>query len=311
MNNKQESVLSMFNVATNYLVLSIDYTSLLPGYSALFELFKEKTEEIMALRERQEINKSGIRDRKQFLRADLAAKAYDICRKTEVYATLSENSILAKEVHFSETALSNTTDLKLESRALIIFEKANDNIANLAEYDVVAADLTALKVAIDLFHIAIPTPRTGTTDKKRITDLIVQLFKEANAILEKMDLLVEIIRLKQPVFYSGYKDNRKIIARGITTLALTAFAMDAITGEGQKGVKFTFVFQAGTGIGSGQKVVEPFVKITASKGKFNVKSMTDGSYVVTIEKTGYKKQVITVNKAAGDRVKLEVKLEKI
>ena len=52
------------------------------------------------------------------------------------------------------------------------------------------------------------------------------------------------------------------------------------------------------------------VKKTAAKGKFNIKSMPEGTYTVTITKPGYKDQVVTINVVSGELAKLDVILEK-
>ncbi|NEW82409.1 MAG: hypothetical protein GZ094_08595 [Mariniphaga sp.] len=309
MNNTQESTLSMSLGTLNYFDKNAAIASLLPGVEPLITKFRVNVNAILVLREQQEIDISGISGNKKFLRADLAAKAFDISRKTEVYASLSNNLILEKEVHFAETSLTSATDSKLESRSLIIYERANSNIDDLMPYGVTEDDLIALQNAIDLFHASVPAPRTRTTEKKQITNQLVMLFQENAKILEKIDLLVELVRLKQSLFYSGYKDSRKIILTGTGSLALIAIATDAATGEVIKGVKFTFVHQNE----NGEKVKNetPLVKVTAQKGKLNIKNLAEGPYITIVEKVGFKKQELLVNKAAGDRIKLDVKLEKI
>ena len=308
MNNSQKSTLSMSVGTVNYLKKNAALMSIIPGFDALFNRFEVNVNGILVLRGQQEVNKSGIRDNKELLRADLAVKAYDISRKTEAYASLANNLILVKEVHYPETSFTNATDSNLESRSQIIYEKAKANIADLAPYDVSEDDLIGLQTAIDLFHAAVPAIRTGTNEKKQITSQIAQLLKENDVLFEKMDLLIEIVRLKQPDFYKGYKDTRMIIKTGNGSLALVASATDAATGEGLKGVRFTFVRQNENRETIG---TQPLVKTTAKKGGLNIKNMSEGSYLVIAEKPGLKRLELHVNKVAGDLLRLNVKLEKI
>ena len=49
----------------------------------------------------------------------------------------------------------------------------------------------------------------------------------------------------------------------------------------------------------------------SKKGRLNVKSMSEGPYLVIAEKPGLKKLELQVNKVAGDLLRLNVKLEKI
>jgi len=309
MTNLQESTLSMNVGMINFLKKNPAITALFPGFDLLFSKLTANTDGIMVLREQQEVDKKGIRNNKEMLRADLSAKAFDVSRKTEVYATLANNLILANEVHFSGTSLTRATDSKLESRSLIIYEKANENISDLLPYAVTEDDLISLKLAIDLFHAAVPAPRTGTIERKLITSQLARLFKENEAIFVKIDLLVEIVRLSKSDFYKGYKDNRMIIKTGVGSVALIASATDATTGETFKGVKFTFIYQNGNG--ANVKSIATLMKITSTKGKFYIKNMLEGPYLVLVEKPGLKSQELHINKADGDRIRLDVKLEKI
>ena len=310
MTGKQESKYSMKLALRDFFNKNATITSILPSFGTLFPLFTGNIIQIQVIREQQETDKSGISDNKDLLHDDLVFKALDVSRKTEVYAKMSNNAILAKEVHYSETELNKAADSKLKDKAILIYDKANANIAALTTYGITATTLTALKNAIDLFNAAIPSTRIGRTETKAATDQLAKLFKANDELLSKFDLLVEVVRLNQPAFYSSYHDNRKVIETGTSTLALTALITDAITGEGIKGAKATFVVQNGTAKAATTKAEKPIIKITAIKGIFKIKNMADGIYIVTIEKTGYKIATVTVNIANGDMTVLEVKLER-
>jgi hypothetical protein len=310
MTHKEESKYSMKLALRDFLNKIATIAATLPGYGVLYALYLANLTQIQLIREQQEIDKSGIKDNKDLLRIDLVTKAYDVGKKTEVYAKMNNNAILAKEVHYSETELNKAADSKLKDKALLIYDRANSNLAALATYGITAAVLTTLKTAIDLFNAAIPTTRTGKTETKAATDQLKKLFKSDDDILAKFDLLVEVVRLSQPAFYSAYKDNRKVIDTANGSLALTALITDAITGEGIKGAKATFVLQNGANKAATDKIEKPIVKISALKGIFKIKSLADGIYIVTIEKTGYKTVTVTVNVANGDMTVLEIKLEK-
>ena len=309
MTHKQESKYSMKLAVRDFLIKNGTITATLPGYGALFTLYLANIAQIQVIREQQEIDKSGIKDNKDLLRVDLVTKAYDVGKKTEVYAKMNNNAILAKEVHYTETELNKAADSKLKDKALLIYDRANANLTALAPYGITAAILTALKAAINLFNAAIPTTRTGKTETKAATDQLAILFAANDDLLAKFDLLVEVVRLSQPAFYSAYKDNRKVIDTANGSLALTALITDALTGEAIKGAKATFVLQNATNKAVTTKTEKPFVKTTALKGIFKIKSLADGIYTVTIEKTGYKTVTVTVNIANGDMTVLNVQLE--
>jgi hypothetical protein len=219
-------------------------------------------------------------------------------------------AILAKEVHYSESDLKKATGSNLRDNALIIHDKANENIAALTEYGVTARSLSSLKSAIDQFNAAVSSTRIGKTETKQVTGQLAKLFKDNDALLAKFDLLVEIVRLSHPEFYSAYKDSRKVIPRGSGSLALKALVTDAATGEGIKGVKVTFALQNGLSKAATATAKKPFVKTTADNGIFKIKNLADGTYTATLIKTGYREEVVTVNVASGEMTVMDVKMEK-
>lgn len=310
MTNKQESKYSMKLALRDFLNQNATITATIPNFGTLFPTFTGNINQIQIIREQQETDKTGIAVNKDLLRADLVAKALDVSRKTEAYAKMTNNAVLTKEVHYSETDLKKAADSILKDRALLIHDKANANLAALASYGVTAVVLTALKNAIDLFNASIPKPRLGITEKKQATDQLEKLFKANDVILEKFDTLVEVIRLSQPAFYAAYKDNRKVVETGNGSLALTATITDAVSGAGVKGVKVSFAQQNGTLKAAAAKAEKPLVKTTAEKGIFKIKSLPAGTYTATIIKPGYKEQVVTVTVADGDMTELIVELEK-
>jgi hypothetical protein len=310
MTGKQDGKNTMEMALRDFLLKNKTITAMLPGFDGLFTTYSSNLLKIQVIRGQQEIDKSGIKDNKGNLRMDLVSKAYDVARKTEVYALMNNNAILAKEIHYSETNLTKTSDSKLKAKAQLIYDRAFANAAVLVPYGISAAALTALKTAIDVFNTAIPSTRIGITEKKAATDQLAVYFKQNDDILEKFDLLVELVRKEQPAFYNSYKDNRKIVHSGTNTLAYTAYINDAINDEGIKGVKATFEGQDIPSRAASSKPMKPLVKYTAEKGIFKIRNMAEGTYTVTLEKPGYKTVTITTTAVSGEMTILNIKLER-
>jgi len=274
----------------------------LPGFAQLFPEFESNIGNIRLIREQQEADKTGIAANKSELRVKLVEKAYNVSKKTMVYAKLNGNILLATEAGYTESQLKTCADSVLRDRAAIVYSKATENIAVLAEYSVTTEELAELKTLLDLFTIAIPGPRLGITEKKQATDQLDELFKANDALLAKFDLLVELVRVDQPQFYSSYKDNRKIIDTGANSLALNALITDKATGDGLKGVKAVFTLANG----NNEVVLE---KITADKGIFRVKSIDAGVYNVTLSKPGYKSLTVTISVSENELTTLTAQME--
>ena len=307
MNNLQESKYSMELCVEDFFLSNDSVTAILPGFGPLLTLFSNNVEQIQVIREQQETDKSGIKDNKDLLRDDLVAKAYNVGIKTSVFAKMNNLHILAKEVHFTKSALEGAADDKLKGFALIIHHKASSQINDLGDYGVTEAMLADLQTAIDLFGGAIHTPRIGVIETKKYTGRLALLLKDNDELLKKFDLLVKLTETSNPEFYTAYKDNRKVINTGKGSIALNALITNGTIGIGLKGVTATFVLQNNTL----KSDFKPIIKTTAPKGRFIIKNLPDGIYNVTLSKTGYKEKVIQIVVAHGDRTILKAEMEAI
>jgi len=310
MNRKQESFYSMGLALRDFLNQNATITSTLPDFGSFFTSFSENIRKIQELTGQQEKDKSGYAHQKKQLRDDLIARAIEVSRKTATYAKMTRNAVLEQEVHYTETDLLRSTDNMLKDRASVIFEKAEMNLSVLAPYGITAEMLNALKTAMELFISAIPRPRMGIIEKKQATDQLAALFAVNNDLLENMDALVEIVRQSHPEFFHAYRDHRKVIETGKGTLSLKAVITDAATHSGIKGAKASFILQNGQMKLTSAKPGKPMVKITTEKGNFRIRSLAAGSYSVTVDKPGYRGQVVSVDVTDNETTVLQVELEK-
>ena len=146
-------------------------------------------------------------------------------------------------------------------------------------------------------------PRIGTVESGAATMQLVRLFKVADDSLRNMDASMEIIRIKQPGLYGGYKSGRRLITRGRRTLALKGSVVDASDGAGLRGVKITFVLQD-----KGANV--SFVKKSFSQGGFYVRLAKEGVYDVVAEFPGYQKAITKVSLVSGEMSVVKIVMEK-
>jgi hypothetical protein len=319
MTNKQESHLTMAMAASSYLAANATITATLSNFATYFTPLQSQVTQIQTIREQQEFDKTGIAENKKQLRATLTAQAIDVARRVVAYATNVNNTILLAEVSYTESDLKKSPDTILKDRSQVIYDRANANVTALTTYGVTAAILTTLLASITSFNTAIPKPRMGIADKKQATDQLVALFDALDANFYKIDTLVEMVKIAQVNFYNEYKNLRKIIDTGAGSLVLKGSAIDLLSGEPVKNATFTFLPVTNTllkaaaingnsnGNGNGNGHI---VKKTAEKGIFYIKSATDGTYNVTIEKPGYKIQNAVVSIVNGELTVLEIALEK-
>lgn len=311
MNRLLECKYGMYLATQGYVKPFVSVTSKLPGFDGYFANFNENNEIIKATKEQLEHGTSGISENGEQHRISLIKTTMEVGEKIEVYAKLNNNIVLAKEVHYSESELNKARGISLTDKAIIVYNKATEHAVEVEKYGVTAEMTVNLKAAIDKYGDIIPTIRISRSKQKMNYDNLKELFKANDTILEKMDLLVEIVKTTNPDFYKGYKNNRKVIIKGTGSLALKALVTCAHDGTEIKGAKATFTPKREMTFMAEEEVsAKPVVKRTAEKGRFRIKNIPEGIYTVTIEKVGYVPKTLTVNISDSEMAKLNVKLEK-
>jgi len=218
------------------------------------------------------------------LRKTATQKAIEISKAILAMARITDNILLANEVAYTETDFRKASDNEVDTHLSVIYSAALRNQTELQQYNVTPEKVTELKTAIDAFKAAIGTPKSGTIERKQITDRLATLFVNEMVIIDKIDLLVETLKFSSPTVYTEYQDNRKINYFG-SSLMVNSAITDAETGLGLPGVVLTFILD-------GVTVLE---KITGVNGGTNIKSINPGVYSVNLSKPAYVSQTITVS----------------
>jgi len=303
MTSKQQSRLNMYLTTDEFLTTNDAIASLLPKYSGFHASFQDGIVQIRTSSEQQMFDKSGLSTGKSQFRSTLVTLTIDASRKMQAYSKMENNQLLMSETKFTESELKNSTDNELKTYAQGTYDRGQTNLTGLAPYGINAESQTALLKVINDFTVSIPQPRIGTIETKQSTEQISKTFAATDVALANIDTLVEIIRISQPEFYSGYKSARKIIETGTGTLSVQGLIIDASTGQGLKGVNVSFAL-------SGANSTAVTDKITAEKGGFNIKTLPEGTYNVSMKKNGYTDQLSTLAVTNGELAVLNVEMQK-
>ncbi|NOU17136.1 MAG: carboxypeptidase regulatory-like domain-containing protein [Bacteroidales bacterium] len=302
MNILQKVKLTMYMVVKDFLRLNATIVENLPNYKTNATVLDGNILKIQGAAELQAFKKTGIADEKNQLRASLIAQAEDFSLKLVAYAANVGNMILLKEVKYTKSEMIRAADADLKNMAQCIYNRAHENIDALAAYGIAERMVTMFLNTINSFNEAIPTVREGAMSKKLYTTQLEDLYKEMDAALSNIDRIVEIVRLSHPDFYRGYQNSRLVIKRSGGSVALKGVVTDASSHEPLRGVTLIIAPVDGNGAA--------IVKKTADKGGFMVKSLSEGVYNVTVSKSGYKDQVVTVAITNGELSVLNVEMNK-
>ena len=123
-------------------------------------------------------------------------------------------------------------DTEVHTKCQLIHDKADPIIGSLADYGLVAADLTDLQSKIDSYMDIIPKPRTAISNKKTATSDLTIHFTEADSLLNDMlDKLMEQYKTSDAEFYITYFNARLIVDLGRSGSALRGTVTDSSTGD--------------------------------------------------------------------------------
>lgn len=284
MTSKQSSIYSMLRRIVTFLK---NKGRALPALVVLTQLLTELENNLMeidTLKEQQATDIKGLSKQKDALRKTATQKAIEISKAILAMARITDNILLANEVAYTETDFRKASDNEVDTHLSVIYSAALRNQTELQQYNVTPEKLTELKTAIDAYKAAIGTPKSGTIERKQITDRLATLFADEMVIIDKIDLLIETLKFSSPTVYTEYQDNRKINYFG-SSLMVNSAITDAETGLGLPGVVLTFILD-------GVTVLE---KTTGDNGGTNIKSINPGVYSVNLSKAAYANQTITVS----------------
>jgi hypothetical protein len=310
MNSIQESKISMYLGTCDLFNTNAAIVNPLPNFQGYYTTLKTSIISIQNFGEFQNFDKTGLAITKKQAKLTLSLLAADTARKLTALAAFTNNQVLLNEMNYSDSDFKRCTDAQLRDVAQGIYNRAQTNLTALTPYGATAATQTSLQTAITNFVTAIPKPRVGIAEKKQSTLQLQNYFKIADNALANIDIIINLIKLTQPNFYSNYKTIRKIVNTSTGSLILKGLVTDVETGEPIKGAIVEFSLDGNSVKSKAARATEVMVKKTAAKGRFNVKTMPAGVYSVTVKKNGYAPQVETIAISEGDRSDINIQLTK-
>lgn len=217
MTQEQDNITTMFQTAVQFLDDHSAVWSGTPAFADAVTRAKAGIEDIDTATDKQQMPTTGITGDKRTLRDDLEAKTLEIADQLSALAAKNNDSNLGAQVEMSKSSLDKMDDTTLELTAERVVGLANDNIAALADFDVLAADVTALDAARVAFAGAKTAPRTATGERKAQTEGLPAKIGTVRSIFRnEIDKMVTKKKKSDLDFYNGYFAARVIVNRAAT-----------------------------------------------------------------------------------------------
>ena len=303
MNTKQQSKLKMYLTVRIMLLSNPAITANLPNFPEFMAALDAAILQIQTHSEHHSQHGKGIHDNKKQLREVLTVQILDAAGKLHAFAKYIHDTMLLSQSKLNRTELNAISSLDFVATANKLYNLIDTHLGSVAPYNLNAISQSQLRQTIDAFNEVIPQFRQNQLQGKEDSLLEKQGFYHADVAIDNIDALVEIVRFSEPVFYANYKNARKIIDQGVGTLQMQGNVTEAATGKPIHGASLVFRLSGKTEV-----VLE---KETAEKGGFNIKSLAEGIYEVTVTKVGFQTQTLNVVVDWNELCVLEVALEKI
>lgn len=178
-----------------------------------------------------------------------------------------------------------------------IIDKAQEHLAALAPYGVVAADITALEDAQTEFLTWKPSPRSAISNRKIAIREVYSLVREGMKILDKMDVYFSTLKYSHPKVYETYLSERIVVDTGSRKLSLRGLIL---TDEGSELGSVTVRIPS-LGVDT----------LSTDKGSFEFKSLPPGIHTAEFKKYGYETTSLQFAVVANQRTDLKVEMKKV
>jgi 5-carboxymethyl-2-hydroxymuconate isomerase len=169
---------------------------------------------IAGKRDVQETVTDGQAEAARQARQDLEERILEIADQLYALAAKNNDTVLEAQSHWTLSLLDGLDPGKLEQTGKDIFALATANVAALADYNVMPAEVTALDTSRANFSQVKTALPTATAQQAGQTKTLPQAIRDNQTLLRKqLDRQMTKFKKTQPEFYAGYHAARLIISR--------------------------------------------------------------------------------------------------
>jgi len=295
MNSLQLRKRAMYEVVEEFLATVPAATiASMPNFEAEYQNFTAKVSEIRAFSASQTTSRLGYSIEKNGMKVLMVAQAIDVASRIKGFARNTGNDVLEAEMNQRISFLGKKPDSVCADICSFIYNKGVLLLSNLASYGVTQSMLSDLETAVNNFTEAIPKPKEAIDNRVISTKYIALTFVECNAFLKTMDILADMLRYSDTIFYDNYFQRRKMERPGYRTIDFMGIVTDS------NGIPLEKVTVKINDLNIERK--------TTDRGYFEIKSLPSGIYNVTFIKAGYINTVLQVAVTNTQRTEINVVL---
>jgi hypothetical protein len=212
------------------------WTSNVP-LAAAKTLLTQKIASIGAQHALQLLNTDGVTQGKNLTRKNLETQAFIIGSALCTYANAVGNADLYNRARYTKSDLERFRDAELLGITTNLSADTGAEIANLAPYGVLPANLITFNNLRNAYGNAMKNPTEAIGRRKKATEKIAELLPDALTFLnERMDNAIVSLQTTQSDFVEIYYNVRAINSSPTNTRSLTTLCIDAESNAPIEGV---------------------------------------------------------------------------
>ena len=237
---------------------------------------------------------AGTTANKNLLRQALVEATEQNIAILVAFAAKDKNITLSKEMKKLVKKIAGSGALKLVNRAGLVLDTLAENLAALTDWQVTAASQTAFKDQIAEFQVMLGKPKEKINERKGLHQQIENSLKLLATKWVEMDDMMGASAKQHPEFIVDYRQNRQVVNPSTSKLAAMLTVQDSADYSPIEKVS----------------IVTPFGTFKTSRtGKTRIKTAPDGSYLVSVMRTGFQSATFTINIVSGITTKETLRLQ--
>lgn len=205
--NRLTMVTTTTGVITKYNEVWADHVAFARGVTAL-----QAEQETIDEQAQTAAGKSGAASAKKLALEALGKSGEEIIGAVLAYANEHALPELAAKVNYAPSDFISGNARKIVSRANTVHAAATEVLADLADYRITAAKLTAFKKRIEAYDSVKTSPREDIVQRSAANQLLPQLIRTSvNILRDQLDGLMVQFKSEHPNFYEEYFSARSIV----------------------------------------------------------------------------------------------------
>ena len=211
MTDRQENKFTMYEAVSDLLDANTAKTASMPAFVTAFNSFKDAMAAISEKNIQKNTATTGRTATKNQKQTELIEAAVPVAGALYALGTATEDPRLQALGNVKKGYLSNLRDTELTDAVTNIKNLADGYSADLADYGITAAIISALDTKLTAYSSALGTKESSVSTRVAAGKVLEDLFDDADSILkDQLDRMMEMFAPSDQQFYQEYKSAREI-----------------------------------------------------------------------------------------------------